>query len=203
MIRPLLEQGDQALVQGFQQYPYQGQYFAAIFCRYGALTYALLRHMAQSPLQVDYLFAQVWRYTFEDLKHLNLASLTTDEAEVFSLQSWIVNKTAVCINQGELPAIETVQYSLSTAPPPLWCYLQTALEQLPALLRLVLVLSQTFHWQPARIAGVLQAEGEEIEVAEVPLILQEAYQHLKRALPDDIQTIYMHLLNPDQQRLPL
>ena len=196
IVRTLLEQGDQPLVQGFQQYPYQGQYFTALFCRYGALTYSLLSHMARSSLQVDYLFAQVWRNTFYDLKHLDIGSLATDEAEAFSLQTWIVNKTAVCINQGDLPAVETVQYSLSTAPPPLWCYLQSALEQLPALLRLVLVLSQTFHWPSARIAGVLQAEGEQITAAEILPQLQEAYQQLQRALPEDIQAIYVHLLRP-------
>ena len=202
LVKSLLKLSDQALVQGFQQFPDQGQYFTAIFCRYGALSYSLLQYMARSSLQVDYLFARMWRNTFYELRHLDLSALATNEGESFSLQTWITNKVAVCINEGELPAIETVQYSLNHAPPPLWCYLQVALEQLPALLRLILVLSQTFHWSSARIAGVLQAEGEDIEAAQIPLKLQEAYQQLQQVLPEDLQDIYAHLLQPEHQDQP-
>jgi hypothetical protein len=198
MVRSLLQQSDHDLVQGFQHFPEQGQFFTAIFCRYGALSYSLLRYMARSSLQVDYLFARMWRNTFYELKHLSLASQEGDRPESFSLQTWIVNKTAVCINQGELPAIETVQYSLRDAPPPLWCYLQVALEQLPALLRLILVLSETFHWQPSRIAGVLAAEGERMEPAAIPQKIEEAYHQLQQVLPKDIQTIYAQLLHPQE-----
>lgn len=180
---------DQELVAALQQYPDQGKYFTTLFCRYGSLSYSLLRNVARSALQVDYVFAQLWRNIFYELRHLSWE----DPAQNLtgkSLQPWIVNKIALCVNADEIPAIETIQYSLDAASPPLWCYLQTALEELPPLSRLVLVLSQTCQWQHARIAGVLQAEGEDISATDIPGKLAEAYQALQLALPEDVQAIY-------------
>jgi hypothetical protein len=187
LVRSLLVCSDQDLVQGFQQHPDEGKYFTACFCRFGAMSYALLRNMARSPLQVDYLFARLWRNIFYELNHLEIA---TGEPH-FSLQAWVLNKVAACITQEELPAIETIQYTLTTASPPLWCYIQIALDHLPPLMRLILVLSQTFHWQDQRIMAVLQAEGQDLSTEEVGEQIQEAYQALQAALPNDIQEIYL------------
>ncbi len=189
VVQSCLEQSDLELTQGFQSQPDQGRFFVAIFCRYGVLTYSLLRNKARVAMQVDYLFARLWRNVFYELRHLQIAPDSTSED--FSLQSWVVNKIALCINQDEVPAIETIQYSLEAASPPLWCYLQTALEELPPLSRLLLTLSQVFRWQDARIVAVLQAEGEEIDVSEIQPQLQEAYQCLQNSLPKDIRDIYM------------
>ncbi|WP_299410791.1 sigma-70 family RNA polymerase sigma factor [Acaryochloris sp. IP29b_bin.148] len=188
LVRSLQEYSDPELIHRFQQHPDEGKYFTALFCRFGAMSYSLLRNMARSPLQVDYLFARVWRNIFYELNHL----ATETGGPSFSMQAWVLNKVAACITQDQLPAIETIQYTLTTAPPPLWCYLQNALDQLSPLPRLILVLSQTFHWQDHRIMAVLQAEGEEITPDEIAQHLQEAYQSLQAALPEDIQDIYLN-----------
>lgn len=186
LVKSLQDLSDQDLVTGFQQHPDEGKYFTALFCRFAAMSYSLLRNMARSPLQVDYLFARVWRNIFYELNHLAMDS----GGPSFSLQSWILNKVASCITQDQLPAVETIQYTLHSASPPLWCYVQIALDQLSPLPRLILVLSQTFQWQEQRIISVLQAEGEDLSRADIEHYLQEAYQALQTALPEDIQAIY-------------
>lgn len=186
LIKPLLECPDQDLVRDFQAQLDQGRYFTAIYCRFGALAYTLIRNMARSPLQVDYLCARVWRNIFYELGHLAIEP----HSPGLSLQTWILSKVAACITQDQLPPIETIQYSLQTASPPLWCYLQTALDQLSPLSRLLLVLSQTFHWQEQRIVGVLAAEGQDLTPDQVGQQVQLAYQALQDALPVDIQEIY-------------
>ncbi|MGB7413154.1 MAG: sigma-70 family RNA polymerase sigma factor [Thermosynechococcaceae cyanobacterium] len=197
-----LEQSDRTLVQGFQEHPEQGRYFVAIFCRYAMLTYSLLRNKAKTTLQVDYLFAQMWRNIFYEIRHLHIDDDDADDADDFFLQTWIMSKSALCINQDELPAIETIQYSLAAASPPFWCYLHLALEELPPLSRLLLVLSQLFRWPESRIAAMLQAEGEDLEVDQIQPKLRYAYRHLQDALPEDIRAIYLPDLS-DEDSLPI
>ncbi|HEY9708010.1 MAG TPA: sigma factor-like helix-turn-helix DNA-binding protein, partial [Oculatellaceae cyanobacterium] len=107
-----------------------------------------------------------------------------------SFQGWLINMTAICINQAELPPVESIHYDINAAPPPLWCYLEQALEQLPPIVRLMVVMAQTFHWSETRIAAYLQAEGEAISPAQVRTQLQQGYQLLQAALPEDIREIY-------------
>jgi hypothetical protein len=191
LVQALCHDSDRSLVQNFQQYPQEGRFFTAIFCRYGGLTYVLIRNMARAALQTDYLFAKVWRNIFFELTYLDVGE--SEEAfplDEFSLQTWIFNKAALCVNQEEAPSIESVQYALNVASPPLWCYLQTALDQLPALHRLVLVLSQTFHWSESRIVAFLEAEGEAVDSQSIAQTQTEAHQQLIDILPQDIQAIY-------------
>jgi hypothetical protein len=192
LVQACLNQSDRELVYGFQQHRDEGKYFAAIFCRYGGLSYVLIRNMARAALQTDYLFARIWRNIFFELTYLDPGQPDDMLADDFSLQTWIFNKTALCINQEEAPSVETIQYSLDIASPPLWCYLQLALDRLPPLHRLVLVLSQTFHWSDHRIFGFLDSEGKGVSRETVPQLRSEAYQSLYETLPEDIQTIYLH-----------
>jgi hypothetical protein len=177
LVQACLNQSDRELVYGFQQHRDEGKYFAAIFCRYGGLSYVLIRNMARAALQTDYLFARIWRNIFFELTYLDPGQPDDMLADDFSLQTWIFNKTALCIN---------------IASPPLWCYLQLALDRLPPLHRLVLVLSQTFHWSDHRIFGFLDSEGKGVSRETVPQLRSEAYQSLYETLPEDIQTIYLH-----------
>lgn len=190
VVRSLAHRSDRTLLHLFQNCREKGQYFIAIFCRYSHLVYALVRQFARSPVQVDYLFAKIWRQIYQELADLKLEE-STDSAKDRSLQSWILSKTAVSINQTELPPIETINYALGAAPPPLWCYLKEALEQLPATSRLIVTLAQTFHWNETRIAAYLEAEGEAVSPAEVLVQLQEGYQLLETSLPQDIREIYL------------
>jgi hypothetical protein len=176
----------------FQRQPEVGQYFVALFCRYSPMVQTLIRHSVRSPVQADYLFATTWRYIFHELAGLNLRELAVAGSETQpTLQNWLINVTAVCINRADLPPVESIHYSLAEAPPPLWCYLEQALDQLPAITRLIVLMAQTFNWSETRISAYLQAEGEMMPPAAVQKHLQEGYQLLETALPEDIRAIYL------------
>ncbi|MDX2228567.1 MAG: sigma factor-like helix-turn-helix DNA-binding protein [Leptolyngbyaceae cyanobacterium bins.349] len=189
LVKSLSHYSDQELLTLFQRHPDAGQYFAAIFCRYSPMVYTLIRHSARSPVQADYLFAQTWRHIFYELGGLDLRS--PDGAAGFTLQSWLLNVTAICINQAELPPVEAIHYNLQAAPPPLWCYMERALDQLPPVLRLIVLMAQTFGWSETRISAYLQAEGDAMSPAEVRVRLQEGYQLLEENLPEDVRAIYL------------
>jgi hypothetical protein len=190
LVKSLFHYSDRELVTLFQRYPEQGKYFTAIFCRYSPIVYTLIRHSARSPVQADYLFALTWRHIFYELRGMDFIKEAASESNTF--QSWLINMTAVCINQAELPPVESIHYTLQAAPPPLWCYLEAALEQLPGLMRLIMIMALTFKWSETRIAAYLQAEGEAIAPAQVRRQLQQGYQLLEANLPDDIHKIYLH-----------
>lgn len=190
LVKGLFHYSDQELLTLFQRYPDQGKYFTAIFCRYSPIVYTLIRHSARSPVQADYLFALTWRHIYYELGGLDLRLGGDPASNTF--QNWLINMTAICINEAELPPVESIHYSLHSAAPPLWCYLEQALEQLQPVLRLMVLMSQTFHWSETRIAAYLQAEGETISPADVRVWLQQGYYQLEAALPEDIRQIYLH-----------
>jgi hypothetical protein len=189
LVKSLAHYSDQELVTLFQRHSDAGQYFAAIFCRYSPLVFTLIRHSARSPVQADFLFAQTWRHIFHELGGLDLRSAEGDAS--FTLQSWLLNITAVSINQTDVPPVEAIHYNLQAAPPPLWCYLERALDQLPPVLRLIVLMAQTFGWSETRISAYLQAEGDSMPPALVAARLQEGYQLLEESLPEDIRAIYL------------
>jgi hypothetical protein len=189
IVKSLFHHSDQELLTLFQRHPEHGKYFTAIFCRYSPIVFTLIRHSARSPVQADYLFALTWRHIFYELGGLDLRDDNTPGSNSF--QNWLINMTAVCINQADLPPVESIHYNLKAAPPPFWCYLEQAMEKLPAVIRLMVVMAQTFHWSETRIAAYLQAEGEVISPAQVRTQLNQGYQLLEEALPDDIREIYL------------
>ncbi|MEO0759849.1 MAG: sigma-70 family RNA polymerase sigma factor [Cyanobacteria bacterium J06648_16] len=190
VVKALFEQSDYALVQNLQQHPEQGRYFTALFCRYSPVVYSLIRHSARSPVQSDYLFALTWRHILNELSGVELPAQAADAPD-FSLQGWLVNLTAACINQTDLPEVENIHYSLSEASPPLWCYVGRSLDQLQPVHRLMVLMAQTFHWSETRIAAYLQAEGTRISPEQVRQQLTQAYRLLESALPEDIRAIYL------------
>jgi hypothetical protein len=190
IVKSLFHHSDQELLTLFQRHPEQGKYFTAIFCRYSPIVFTLIRHSARSPVQADYLFALTWRHIFYELRGLDLRQ---QEATLGSnsFQSWLINQTAICINQADLPPVESIHYDIQAAPPPLWCYLEQALEQLPPVIRLMVVMAQTFHWSETRIAAYLQAEGEVLSPAQAKTMLHQGYQLLEEGLPEDIREVYL------------
>ncbi len=189
LVKALFHYSDRELLTLFQRYPEQGKFFTAIFCRYSPIVYTLISHSARSPVQADYLFALTWRHLYYELGGLDLREEYTPESSFF--QNWLINMTAVCINQADLPAVESIHYEVKAAPPPLWCYLEQALDQLPPIIRLMIVMAETFQWSETRIAAYLQAEGDVIAPAQVRTQLQQGYQLLETALPEDIRQIYL------------
>ncbi|MFN6515307.1 MAG: sigma-70 family RNA polymerase sigma factor [Nostoc sp. CreGUA01] len=190
LVKSLFHHSDDELLILFQQYPDAGKYFTVIFCRYSPIVYTLIRHSARSPVQADYLFALTWRHIYYELGGLNLTRGESSE-ETLTMQNWLINMTAFCINEIKVPPTEAIHYSLEATSPPLWCYVEQALDQLPPILRLIVLMSQTFHWSDTRIAAYLQAEGEAIAPNEVANFLQEGYRMLEDKLPTDIRAIYL------------
>lgn len=193
VVKSLFHHSDQELLTLFQRHPDQGKFFTALFARYSPIVYTLISHSAKSVVQADYLFALTWRHIFHELRDLDLRQDVEagSKVSVLSLQNWLINTTALCINSVELPPVESVHYSLQAAPPPLWCYVQQALDLLPPLQRVAIVMAQTFHWSETRIAAYLQAEGETLAPAEVAKLLEEGYRLLEAQLPADIHAIYL------------
>ncbi|MCC5598071.1 sigma-70 region 4 domain-containing protein [Nostoc favosum] len=189
LVKSLFHHSDHELLTLFQQNPDAGKYFTVIFCRYSPIVYTLIRHSARSPVQADYLFALTWRHIYYELGGLNLTASESGE-ETLTMQNWLINMTAFCINEIKVPSTEAIHYSLQATSPPLWCYVQQALDQLPPVLRLIVLMAQTFHWSETRIAAYLQAEGEAIAPNEVANFLQEGYRMLEDKLPTDIRAIY-------------
>ncbi|MEA5622735.1 sigma-70 family RNA polymerase sigma factor [Nostoc sp. UHCC 0251] len=189
LVKSLFHHSDHELLTLFQQNPDAGKYFTVIFCRYSPIVYTLIRHSARSPVQADYLFALTWRHIYYELGGLNLTDSESGE-EALTMQNWLINMTAFCINEIKLPPTEAIHYSLQATSPPLWCYVEQALDQLPPVLRLIVLMAQTFHWSETRIAAYLQAEGEAIAPNEVANFLQEGYRMLEDKLPADIRAIY-------------
>ena len=193
IIQALFHQSDRDLVRLFQQHSGSGRYFTAIFCRYSALAYTLIRHSARSPVQADYLFALTWRHIFHELGGIDYseASDASPGANSFSLQGWLINVTALCINRAAMPEVESIHYCLKDASPPFWCYVERALDQLPPTERLMVVMARAFRWSNTRIAAYLQAEKETLSPGQVRERLQEAYRELEAAIPEDIRIIYL------------
>ncbi|MEH2316444.1 sigma-70 family RNA polymerase sigma factor [Nostoc sp.] len=189
LVKSLFHHSDDELLTLFQRYPDAGKYFTVIFCRYSPIVYTLIRHSARSPVQADYLFALTWRHIYYELGGLHLTDSESDE-QALTMQNWLINMTAFCINEIKLPPTEAIHYSLQATSPPLWCYVEQALDQLPPVLRLMVLMAQTFHWSETRIAAYLQAEGEAIAPNEVANSLQEGYRMLEEKLPTDIRAIY-------------
>ena len=190
LVKSLFHHSDQELLTLLRRYPDHGKYFIAIFCRYSPIVYTLIQHSARSPVQADYLFALTWRHIYYELGGLYLTNPETGE-KVLTLQNWLINITAFCINEIKLPPTEAIHYSLKDTSPPLWCYIEQALDQVPPLLRLIVLMAQTFHWSETRISAYLQAEGEKISPQEVANLLQEGYRMLEDKLPADLRAIYL------------
>ncbi|MCX7596831.1 MAG: sigma-70 family RNA polymerase sigma factor [Fischerella sp.] len=190
LVKSLFHHTDQELVSLFQQHPESGRYFTAIFCRYSPIVYTLIRHSARAPVQADYLFALTWRHIYYELGGFNFNNGKPGK-ESLTLQNWLIDQTGYCINEIELPPTEAIHYSLKATSPPLWCYVEQALDQIAPILRLMVLMAQTFHWSETRIAAYLQAEGEAIAPGDVANFLQEGYRMLEEKLPADIRIIYL------------
>jgi len=190
LVQPLFQHSDLELLTLLQQYPEQGKYFTAIFCRYSPLIYTIVQHSTRSRVQSDYLFALIWRYLYYQMQDLNPNELETTGEN--SLQSWLIKMTGIAFNEIEIPPIENINYDLQAAPPPFWCHLEIALNKLPPLVRLMVLMAQTFRWSEARIADYLEQINESLNQEEVQSGLQQGYQLLETALPDDIRRIYLY-----------
>ncbi len=171
----------------------------ALFARYAPLVYSVLANHARSKVQVDFLYAKTWQSIFVNLHAVTFTEAgvqtNVEEDVVPSFRAWVLNQVAAAVHS-PVPPIESISYTLQVASPPFWCYLEAALAYLPALTRLVLVTTQTFHWNTERLIAYLQAEDQNISLAEIGHHLEKGYQLLKDYLPVDIREIYLSTIAP-------
>jgi len=197
IIKPLLGKSDRELLALFRADLSLGQYFVAIFCKYGQIIYTLTSDSGRSHNGSDYLFAKTWERIYQELKSLEIETID-------SLQNFLIDITGVEINAANSlnqisPEIKPEsKYDLSSTPPIFFCYLNQALEQLSPDLRLVLILSHRFNWSSGRIAAYLQSEGDSIQnlfrshkIKDMHELISKADFALIQLLPQDIQTIYL------------
>ncbi|AFY72839.1 DNA-directed RNA polymerase specialized sigma subunit, sigma24 [Synechococcus sp. PCC 7502] len=194
LVKPLIGKTDQELLTSFRAEPQSGKYLVLIFCRYGQIIYTLTHDVERSPIEADYLFVQVWKRIFQELRLIDLEISN-------SLQSFLTDIAAVVINEFDRNNIKNIKTATKnnnvmdynpalTSPPFLW-YLDQALAALPKDLRLVLVLSQTFDWSSSRIAAYLRSEGEGYQVKDIEALIARASLAITELLPQDIQEIYL------------
>jgi hypothetical protein len=188
IIRSLAVYSDRELVSLHQLHPEQGKFFTALFCRYGAIVHSVVQHAVESQVQADYLFAIAWRQIFEELDRVKVSA----NAEATNWQNWTIDITGSTLGRIEIPPADRIRYSLAAAPPPLKCYLERALDRIPPLSRLIVVMTQNLKWNEQRICAYLQGEGQKIPVASIPDYLAEGYRELEAAIPDDIWDLYLH-----------
>jgi hypothetical protein len=187
LIVPLSDLSDRELIARCQQQRDRGQFFTGLFCRYGAIVSATIQHAVESQTQAEYLLAIVWREIFQAIGRVHIPP----ESETVDWQAWILDITGNVLNRIEIPSLKQTRYSLTAAPPPLWCYLEQALDRIPPLLRLIVVMANSLQWNEQRISAYLQGEGEKIPPAEIPAYLAEGYRVLEASLPEDIRRIYL------------
>jgi hypothetical protein len=186
LIASLEDLSDRELIVRCQHQRDRGQFFTGLFCRYGAIVYATIQHAVESPAQAEYLLAIVWREIFQAIERVNIPP----ESETVDWQAWILDITGNVLNRIEISTLRQTRYSLTVAPPPLWCYLEWALDRIPPLLRSIVVMASNLKWNEQRISAYLQGEGAKIPPEEIPSYLAEGYRRLETALPEDIRAIY-------------
>ncbi|WP_310410507.1 sigma-70 family RNA polymerase sigma factor, partial [Chamaesiphon sp. OTE_8_metabat_110] len=138
--------------------------------------------------QADYLFAIAWRQIFEELARVKLSA----DSYATNWQNWLIDITGNTIERIEIPPADRIRYDLEAASPPLRCYLERALDRMPPLSRLIVVMNQSLKRDEHKICAYLQGEGQQIPAASIPHYLAEGYQQLTAAVPEDICDIYLY-----------
>jgi hypothetical protein len=187
ILQSLANHSDRELVSLHQLHPEQGKFFTALFYRYSSIVYSIVQHAVESQQQADYLFAIAWRQIFEELGRVKLSV----DPEATNWQNWLIDITGSTIDRIEVPPPAQIHYALDTAPPPLWCYIELGLDRLPPLSRLITILTQSLKWNKQQISACLEGEGQTIPADSIPHYLNEGYQQLEAAIPQDIWDIYL------------
>ncbi len=193
LIKPLLEYDDRELLNSLQYHSDEGKYFLAIFCRYSELIYTLISSSVSSEIFANYIFALVWQQIFSQLFTLELDA--EGEPEQQSLSNWLIYVTNLMITQFKSISLESINNDLPPTSLPLKFYLEQALDRLPPLNRLLVVVSEKFAWSKEKIIKYLEQQGEILSLADVELYLREGYQILESDLPSDIRSIYLSSSN--------
>ena len=95
------------------------------------------------------------------------------------------------ITELESISLASINDDLSPTSLPLKFYLEQALDRLPPLNRLIIVVSEKFAWSKEKIINYLEQQGDIVSLADVEICLREGYQILETNLPSDIRAIYL------------
>lgn len=190
LILPLGSRSDRDLLLLLQNHRDRGRYLVAIFCRYSPIIYSLAWQGTTCAKAADFLFASIWHFLHRQMLALDAQTIQATGEQ--GLQSWLIQRTAAGIARLDVPSPEEIRYNLSTTPPPLWCYLQLALDELPSLQRFAILMTRQLGWSETRISTYLQAEKvTALSPEEVRTLLHEGEQQLEVLLPEDIHQIYL------------
>jgi hypothetical protein len=185
LVQSVQHYSDAELVRSHRQAAPQAKFFVALFCRYSSITYSIIQHVAGEKIQVDYLFALAWQRIFDRLDQLE-----DKEIDKIQWQNWIVSTAGELVSTEKLPASDRITYRLQEVSPPLRCFVERSLRLMQPLLRLVLMMSERWHWSTAKIYSQLNAEGEDISEMDVPLYISESQKAFTKTLPIDLLDIY-------------
>jgi hypothetical protein len=185
LVQSVQHYSDAELVRSHRQEALQAKFFVALFCRYSSITYSIIQHVAGEQIQVDYLFALAWQRIFDRLEQLE-----DREIDKIQWQNWIVSTAGELVSTEKLPTSDRITYRLEEVSPPLRCFVERSLGLMQPLLRLVLIMSERWHWSTAKISSQLTAEGEDISGIDVPLYISESQKAFTKTLPIDLLDIY-------------
>ena len=167
--------------QAFQADPWQAiAPFVALYERFAQPLAALARDRYPAPTQADFAEVKAWQQIWQTLQQAETPWELTDYqacAEDYWSELW-------------LPPTEAIAYDRDSMPPPLWIYTQAAIEQLPGIDRLLLVLTYTYRWSIPQVVEQLQLLGHRLAELQVRSLLEIAEVRLLAALPPDLLTIY-------------
>lgn len=188
LIQPLLAMDDSQLLALWQQYPREGKYSVAIFCRYTPQTFVLVNQIPSEGI-AEYLFNYSWEIILAKLPNLQL---TGEEEELsFSLGNWIEKVTKSVIEEHQTLQIIPPKPTLPARYFPLQFYLEQALLQIHPFYRLILVTKEKFSWQESQILDYFQQKGYNLSSQELRGYYTQAYNNLLLHIPDDIRSIYL------------
>lgn len=189
LIQPLLAMDDSQLLDLWQQYPRQGKYSVAIFCRYTPETFAMLNQIASGTI-TEHLFTYSWQII---LGKLSLVFLNQEKENLpQSLQSWIESVINSVIEEHQTLQIIPPKPTLPTRYFPLQFYLEQALPEIHPFYRLIIVTKEKFAWQDTQLLNYLQRKGYTLSSQELRDYYTQGYHSLLKHIPEDILDIYLH-----------
>lgn len=188
LIQPLLAMDDSQLLNLWQQYPDEGKYSVAVFCRYTHQTFTLLNNIHTEGM-TEYLFTYSWHLIFSKLSDSYLYQ--TQKNKLTSLENYIEKIVKDVIEEHETSQIIPPKPTLPSRYFPLQYYLELALPRIHPFYRLILVTKEKFAWQNTQILDYLSQKGHNLSSQELREYYAQAYQELLGKIPDDIYYIYL------------
>lgn len=189
MVRGLEAYSDLELLQSLRSDPKAARYWVSLFCRYHPGVEAVLHQQVSSEL-IGLWRHRIWQSLYQQLLKVDPQPWAEAPQQWFDHQVRDLLQQAAATSPMTFPQ-GTATPDLEEISPILTCYLHLGLEELPADLRFVLVLSDRFRWSAAQISAQLQSEGYSLSPRDTQQLTETARQQLFQALPADVRALYL------------